>query len=63
MTKPDFDIDAALKQLREGKDLTGKDGILRGCSIFCVSQVFIGLCDDPVGLQSGCSVAAASGFS
>jgi len=28
MTKPDFDIDAALKQLREGKDLTGKDGIL-----------------------------------
>lgn len=28
MTKPNFDIDAALKQLREGKDLTGKDGIL-----------------------------------
>lgn len=28
MTQPNFDIDAALKQLREGKDLTGKDGIL-----------------------------------
>lgn len=28
MTKPIFDMDAALKALREGKDLTGKDGIL-----------------------------------
>ena len=28
MTKPNFDMEAALKQLREGKDLTGKDGIL-----------------------------------
>ncbi|WP_197477473.1 transposase, partial [Alcanivorax sp. HI0044] len=28
MTKPTFDIDAALKALQEGKDLTGKDGIL-----------------------------------
>lgn len=28
MTKPTFDMDAALKALREGKDLTGKDGIL-----------------------------------
>ena len=28
MTKPTFDIDAALQALREGKDLTGKDGIL-----------------------------------
>jgi len=28
MTKPTFDIDAALQGLREGKDLTGKDGIL-----------------------------------
>lgn len=28
MTKPTFDIDAALQSLREGKDLTGKDGIL-----------------------------------
>ena len=28
MTKPQFDMDAALKALREGKDLTGKDGIL-----------------------------------
>jgi len=28
MTKTNFDMDAALKQLREGKDLTGKDGIL-----------------------------------
>lgn len=28
MTKPTFDIDAALKALKEGKDLTGKDGIL-----------------------------------
>ena len=28
MTKANFDVDAALKQLREGKDLTGKDGIL-----------------------------------
>jgi putative transposase len=26
--KPQFDIDAALKGLREGKDLTGKDGVL-----------------------------------
>jgi transposase-like protein len=26
--KPTFDIDAAIKSLREGKDLTGKDGIL-----------------------------------
>jgi putative transposase len=26
--KPDFDMDAALKALREGKDLTGKDGVL-----------------------------------
>ena len=26
--KPQFDMDAALKALREGKDLTGKDGIL-----------------------------------
>lgn len=28
MTKPNFDMEAALTQLREGKDLTGKDGIL-----------------------------------
>ena len=28
MTKPSFDMEAALAQLREGKDLTGKDGIL-----------------------------------
>jgi len=28
MTKPTFDMDAALQGLREGKDLTGKDGIL-----------------------------------
>lgn len=26
--KPQFDMDAALKALREGKDLTGKDGVL-----------------------------------
>ena len=28
MTKPTFDMEAALQALREGKDLTGKDGIL-----------------------------------
>lgn len=28
MTKPTFDMDTALQGLREGKDLTGKDGIL-----------------------------------
>jgi transposase-like protein len=28
MTKPTFDMDAALQALREGKDLTGKDGVL-----------------------------------
>jgi len=28
MTKPTFDMEAALKALREGQDLTGKDGIL-----------------------------------
>ena len=28
MTKPTFDIETALKALREGQDLTGKDGIL-----------------------------------
>lgn len=28
MTQPTFDMDAALKALREGQDLTGKDGIL-----------------------------------
>lgn len=28
MTTPTFDMEAALKALREGKDLTGKDGIL-----------------------------------
>ncbi|AMX03142.1 IS256 family transposase [Microbulbifer thermotolerans] len=28
MTKPTFDMDAAIKALREGKDLSGKDGIL-----------------------------------
>jgi len=28
MTTPTFDMDAALQALREGKDLTGKDGIL-----------------------------------
>lgn len=28
MTIPTFDMEAALKALREGKDLTGKDGIL-----------------------------------
>ena len=28
MTKPKFDMDAALKSLQEGKPLTGKDGIL-----------------------------------
>ena len=27
MTKPTFDMDAALQALREGKDLTGKVGI------------------------------------
>src|SRR5690554_5863098 len=34
-----------------------------GCSIFCVSQVFIGLYDHPVDHRSGCSVATASGSS
>ncbi len=28
MTKPTFDMDATIKALREGKDLSGKDGIL-----------------------------------
>lgn len=28
MTKPTFDIDAAIKALREGKDLVGQDGVL-----------------------------------
>ena len=28
MTKPTFDMDGAIKALREGKDLSGKDGIL-----------------------------------
>ncbi|MGI2151262.1 IS256 family transposase, partial [Shewanella oncorhynchi] len=28
MTTPIFDINAAIQALREGKDLTGKDGIL-----------------------------------
>ncbi|WKT59961.1 IS256 family transposase [Microbulbifer thermotolerans] len=28
MTKPTFDMDAAIKALREGKDLSGKDGLL-----------------------------------
>lgn len=28
MKTPTFDMDVALKALREGKDLTGKDGIL-----------------------------------
>ncbi len=28
MTKPTFDMDTAFKALREGKDLSGKDGIL-----------------------------------
>ena len=28
MSKPTFDIDAALQALRDGQDLTGKDGIL-----------------------------------
>ncbi len=28
MTTPTFDINAAIQALREGKDLTGKDGIL-----------------------------------
>ncbi|WP_276567289.1 hypothetical protein [Pseudidiomarina aquimaris] len=28
MAKPNFDIDAALKQLREDEGLTGKGGIL-----------------------------------
>ncbi|MBQ0720759.1 MAG: IS256 family transposase, partial [Gammaproteobacteria bacterium] len=28
MTTPTFDMESALKALREGKDLTGKDGIL-----------------------------------
>lgn len=28
MTQPKFDMDAALKALREGHDLTGKDGVL-----------------------------------
>jgi len=28
MTKTTFDMDAALQALRDGKDLTGKDGIL-----------------------------------
>jgi hypothetical protein len=28
MTAPTFDINAAIQALREGKDLTGKDGIL-----------------------------------
>ncbi|MEW5251534.1 hypothetical protein [Microbulbifer discodermiae] len=28
MTKPTFEIEAAVKALREGKSLSGKDGIL-----------------------------------
>lgn len=28
MTNPTFDMEAALQALREGKDLSGKDGIL-----------------------------------
>ncbi len=28
MTKPNFEMETALKQLREGEDLTDKDGIL-----------------------------------
>jgi len=28
MTTPTFDMEAAVKALREGKDLNGKDGIL-----------------------------------
>ena len=28
MSKPTFDMDAALQALRDGKDLSGKDGIL-----------------------------------
>lgn len=28
MTKPTFDMDAAIQALRDGKDLGGKDGIL-----------------------------------
>ncbi len=28
MTKPTFDMEAAIEALRAGKDLTGKDGIL-----------------------------------
>jgi putative transposase len=28
MTKPTFDMEAALQALRDGKDLNGKDGIL-----------------------------------
>ncbi len=28
MTKPTFDTDATIKALSEGKDLSGKDGIL-----------------------------------
>ncbi|MCS6229993.1 IS256 family transposase, partial [Shewanella baltica] len=28
MTAPTFDINAAIQALREGQDLTGKDGIL-----------------------------------
>lgn len=29
MTQPTFDMEAALKALREGQDLTGKEGILK----------------------------------
>ena len=28
MATPTFDLEAAIKGLREGKDLTGKDGVL-----------------------------------
>ncbi|SIN98369.1 hypothetical protein [Salinivibrio sp. ES.052] len=34
MTKPTFDMDAALQALREGKDLTGKDDILTLPTLF-----------------------------
>ena len=38
-------------------------GYLRGCSIFCVSQVFINLYAHPAGPQSGWSAETVSGSS
>lgn len=44
-------------------DIFNSDQGSRGCSIFCVSQCFIGLCDHLVGLRSEWSAAIASGSS